>query len=157
MLHFRFARLVASRDTVATARLPRPESRGRGRRHRVACAALCILTACADTPPTSLGVAGGSAVAATVANVAPTTAFAVSPRFPLPGDTVTVDGTYSHDVDGQVVRYRWSFGNGIDQNTSAVARTVYTRSGTYSLTLITTDDSGDSASVTLPHHRNRRS
>jgi PKD domain len=109
-----------------------------------------LVAACvSDAPATGPVAEHNPPISADVANIAPTTAFAVSPRWPQPGDTVTVDGSYSHDADGAVTRYRWEFGNGAEQTTSAVARTVYRNAGTYPIRLTTYDDSGDSTSVTL--------
>jgi hypothetical protein len=86
---------------------------------------------------------------ANVANIVPTAQFAVSPRWPAPGDTVTFDARYSHDNDGQVVQYRWVISNGVSQTTSAIARTVFRTAGTYTVTLTALDDRGDSSSTTL--------
>jgi hypothetical protein len=88
-------------------------------------------------------------ISANVANVVPVAAFAIAPRYPAPGDTVTVDGSFSHDADGQILRYRWDFGNGTTQLTGATARTVFRRAGTYPVSLTIVDDRGDSTSVTL--------
>lgn len=82
-------------------------------------------------------------------NVLPGALFAVSPRYPAPGDTVTVDGSYSYDGDGQVVTYRWNFGNGVTNSTGATSRTVYRSAGTYALSLTVIDDAGDSTTSTL--------
>jgi len=86
---------------------------------------------------------------AAAANVAPSSQFAISPRWPAPGDTVTFDAMYSHDGDGQVQQYRWSLGNGIAQTSSAVARTVFRSAGTYTVSLTTIDDVGDSTTTSM--------
>jgi PKD domain/Bacterial Ig-like domain (group 1) len=112
----------------------------------VACA---MASGCVDSIPTESVTRVPNPISADIGNIAPTTSFAVAPRYPAPGDTVTVDGSYSHDPDGEVIRYRWSFGNGAVQNTSAKARTVFRTAGTFNVTLTTFDDRGDSASVTL--------
>ncbi len=117
---------------------------------RVVCvAAFATLLSCADTELTAPTQQRPIVVADVSVNAAPSTAFAISPRYPAPGDTVTLDGTYSHDADGQVTSYQWSFGNGSVQTTGAVARTVYSRAGNYPVTLTTVDDSGGTATVTL--------
>jgi PKD domain/Bacterial Ig-like domain (group 1) len=92
-----------------------------------------------DTPP---------AVLAAV-NVAPTAIFAVSPRWPAPGDTVTFDARFSVDGDGQVVEYAWTFGNGTTQITVAQARTVFRTAGTYTVSLVARDDSNATATASL--------
>ena len=83
------------------------------------------------------------------ANVVPTAQFAVTPRWPAVGDTVTFDARYSHDSDGSVTAYRWAFSNGITNTTGAVTREVFRTAGTYTVTLTTYDDGGDSTSTTL--------
>jgi hypothetical protein len=88
-------------------------------------------------------------VTANVANALPAAQFAVSPRWPAPGDTVTFDGRYSHDSDGQVVRYRWVVSNGVTQTTGAVAKTVFRAAATYTVALTAVDDRGDSTTTTL--------
>jgi PKD domain/Bacterial Ig-like domain (group 1) len=109
-----------------------------------------LLVGCTDqVVMTAVPVPPAQTVSASVANVAPATSFAVSPRYPAPGDTVTVDGTYSHDCDGYVVSYRWEFGNGSSQITGAVAQTVFRQAGTYTIRLTTIDDSGDSTSLLM--------
>jgi PKD domain/Bacterial Ig-like domain (group 1) len=109
-----------------------------------------LLVGCTDQAGvTAVAVPPAQTVSASVANVAPATSFAVSPRYPAPGDTVTVDGSYSHDADGYVVSYRWEFGNGSTQTTGAVARTVFRQAGTYTIRLTTIDDSGDSTSLLM--------
>jgi hypothetical protein len=85
----------------------------------------------------------------TAANTAPTALFTVSPRWPRPGDTVTVDASYSLDRDGSVVAYEWDLGNGTTQVTSAQARAVYTSAGSYPVSVTVVDDSGSRSTQTL--------
>ena len=112
--------------------------------------ALCVLLgSCADRGPTAAVppvVSNGPSLAP---NVLPGALFAVSPRYPAPGDTVEVDGSYSYDGDGQVVQYRWNFGNGVTNSSGATSRTVYRTAGTYPLSLTVIDDAGDSTTSTL--------
>jgi len=82
-------------------------------------------------------------------NVAPTALFTVSPRWPRPGDTVTFDASYSLDRDGTVVAYEWNLGNGTTQVSGARARTVYTRAGTFEVSVGVVDDSGSRATRSL--------
>jgi hypothetical protein len=83
------------------------------------------------------------------ANVAPTALFTVSPRWPRPGDTVTVDASYSLDRDGSVVHYEWNLGNGTTQVAGAQAKTVYASAGSYPLSVTVVDDSGSRSTRTL--------
>jgi len=85
----------------------------------------------------------------TTVNVAPMALFTVSPRWPRPGDTVTVDASFSIDRDGSVVAYEWSLGNGTTQITGARARTVFARAGSYPLSVTVVDDSGSRSTRTL--------
>ncbi|WP_396207293.1 PKD domain-containing protein, partial [Gemmatimonas sp.] len=83
------------------------------------------------------------------ANVAPTALFTVSPRWPRPGDTVTVDASYSLDRDGSVVHYEWDLGNGATQVAGTQAKTVYASAGSYPLSVTVVDDSGSRSTRTL--------
>jgi large repetitive protein len=114
-------------------------------------AALVPLTSCADRArPTAPEVAAiePPTVSAAV-NVAPTALFAISPRWPAPGDTVTFDARYSVDSDGQVVQYNWDLGNGSTQIAGAQARTVFRLAGTYTISLVARDDSNATATASM--------
>ncbi len=68
------------------------------------------------------------------------------------GDTITFAGTGT-DPDGTVVAYAWSFGDG-GQATGATATHAFTTGGTFTVTLVVTDDRGatsapDSVHVTV--------
>lgn len=54
------------------------------------------------------------------------------------GDVVTVDGSASHDPDGTVFSYRWSFGS-----ENATAQVRFTEAGTHTITLNVRDDDGN--------------
>lgn len=113
-------------------------------------ASLVVFAACSDgAAPVPSAPLPPPRVTPTVANVLPAAQFAVSPRWPAPGDTVTFDGRYSHDSDGQVLQYRWSVSNGVTLTSGATARTVFRTAGTYTVSLTAIDDSGDSTTTTL--------
>ncbi|MCX6096752.1 MAG: PKD domain-containing protein [Candidatus Bipolaricaulota bacterium] len=60
--------------------------------------------------------------------------------------TVALDASASHDPDGIIAKYEWSFGDGAtgtDRSTSH----VYTTSGTLTITLVVTDDKGKTATA----------
>jgi 6-phosphogluconolactonase (cycloisomerase 2 family) len=64
------------------------------------------------------------------------------------GQTVQFDGSGSSDSDGTVARYDWSFGDGTtDPDGGPKVSHVYTKAGTYSVTLTVTDDSGCSTAL----------
>lgn len=62
-------------------------------------------------------------------------------------NSVQVDGSNSTDVDGSIVSYSWSFGDG-GTATGATAEHSYTAGGTYTVTLVVTDNEGATDSVT---------
>jgi PKD repeat protein len=78
-----------------------------------------------------------------VVNAAPTAAFTGSAQ----GLTLTVDGGSSADVDGSVVGYAWSFGDGASGSGRTASHT-YASAGTYPVTLTVTDDGGATATAT---------
>jgi parallel beta-helix repeat protein len=66
----------------------------------------------------------------------------------LPGESLQFDGSSSYDSDGKIVSYSWTFGDG----TSAEGKTAYhsyINEGTYTVSLIVTDDqkATDSTSI----------
>jgi PKD repeat protein len=63
------------------------------------------------------------------------------------GTPIQFDASSSRD-DGQIVAYRWDFGDGSAQGSGVRVSHTYTRSGTYGVTLTVTDDRSLSASTT---------
>lgn len=61
-------------------------------------------------------------------------------------DRVFFDGGQSSDVDGQIARYSWDFGDGA-VGTGIGPEHTYAKSGTYQVRLTVTDDGGLSAST----------
>jgi len=59
---------------------------------------------------------------------------------------VAVDASTSNDPDGIIVKYEWAFGDGA-AGADRLASHVYSTDGTYTITLVVTDDDGESASV----------
>jgi PKD repeat protein len=57
------------------------------------------------------------------------------------GDSVEFDGNRSYDVDGEIVSYEWSFGDGQTATGPQVFH-AYTQEGTYSAALTVTDNEG---------------
>jgi PKD repeat protein len=60
--------------------------------------------------------------------------------------TISFSSTGSHDPDGSIASYRWTFGNGASASGPAAAYT-YTTAGTFTATLEVTDDKGAKASA----------
>lgn len=86
-----------------------------------------------------------------ITNRAPT-ANAGSDQTVIAGETVTFDGSGSHDPDGTIASYSWDFGDNTT-GSGAVATKAYSAAGTYSVVLTVTDNMGasstDSATVTV--------
>jgi len=77
---------------------------------------------------------------------------AVAGADPTSGDTplaVSFSGLSSYDPDGQIVQYQWDFGDGT-QEFNQVPQTshTYTSEGTFTVTLLVTDDLGGTDSTT---------
>jgi PKD repeat protein len=83
-------------------------------------------------------------VSAPGANTAPTAAFTVSC---LALSCKFTNG--STDVDGSVIAWKWTFGNGTNATTANPSRS-YTAGGTYNVTLEVTDNGGAVNQVTKP-------
>jgi PKD repeat protein len=72
----------------------------------------------------------------------PTAAFAISPTDPIPGQPVFFNGSTSTAPPGrEIVSWEWDFGDGSTGTGMRVTRT-YPVSGTYTVTLVVTDDGG---------------
>jgi len=60
------------------------------------------------------------------------------------GATVILDASASYDPDGEILWYRWSFGDGIIEVTDEPkVEHTYPGDGTYTVTLVVEDDYGD--------------
>lgn len=63
------------------------------------------------------------------------------------GVAVMFDGTASNDPDGTIAAYSWNFGDG-NTGTGPTPAHTYAADGTYTVTLMVTDDTGDTGSAT---------
>lgn len=83
----------------------------------------------------------------------PTADFVSSPNPAEQNQPVTFDASASHDNDSigsgaEISGYQWSFGDGqTHTTTTATVQHVYTASGTFRVTLIVTDNDGETAST----------
>jgi YVTN family beta-propeller protein len=98
-----------------------------------------------STPFAAVSDAGGIAI---VPNQGPRAAFS----YPLPrggaGQAIAFNAAGSTDSDGTVARYDWDFGDGTSvANGGAALRHRYSRAGTYTVTLIVTDNEGCSTAI----------
>jgi PKD repeat protein len=86
-------------------------------------------------------VAGGAA---------PSASFTASPEDPRAGEAVNFNAATSRPEPGRTIRsYRWDFGDGSQRTTSsAVTSHTYVSPGTFSVTLVVTDDVGRQAVAT---------
>ncbi|MCW2527026.1 MAG: wcoG [Pseudonocardiales bacterium] len=82
-------------------------------------------------------------VVVTAANVAPTAAF-IKSNVNL---AASFDATGSTDVDGTIAGFAWNFGDG-STGTGSTPTHTYALAGTYPVTLVVTDNSGATATVT---------
>ena len=80
-------------------------------------------------------------------NLAPNAAFVFSPASPGIGEWVRFDASASSDPDGSIVDYRWTFGDGSSPELGSVTYHPFPAAGTYLVTLVVTDNDGDSDSV----------
>ncbi len=74
---------------------------------------------------------------------APVAAFTSTPN----NLTASFDGSGSHDPDGSITGYAWTFGDGTT-GTGATPTHTYLASGTYDVKLTVTDNSGQTGTVT---------
>ena len=81
------------------------------------------------------------------ANTPPTAAFSISPSSGQPGSIISFNGSASTDSDGSIVSYVWDFGDGSSASGITAAH-AYGSAGTYTVTLMVTDNGGATGSAT---------
>ena len=79
-------------------------------------------------------------------NLPPTARFTFSPSSPKVGESVRFDASASVDPDGTSISYTWNFGDSTTGSGQFVTH-AYDHKGTFTTTLIVTDDDGASAST----------
>ncbi len=88
-----------------------------------------------------------------VARIGPTPAF-TAPASAQTGLFVSFDAGGSYDISAPITGYAWDYGDGspIDTTSGATASHIYTKPGTYQVSLTVTDGSGsaDASTQTLP-------
>lgn len=82
-----------------------------------------------------------------IANCEPIAIGSASLTNTVPGIPVTFDGSESHDLDGEIRSYLWTFGDG-SSNTQQVASHPFNSPGTYYVHLKVTDNFGASSKFT---------
>lgn len=79
-------------------------------------------------------------------NKAPFARFTFSPKEPKIGETVTFDGSASHDPDGKIISYLWDFGDG--ETAQGVTTThAFKKEGEFDVILQVTDDRGANTTI----------
>jgi PKD repeat protein len=91
------------------------------------------------------GLVGKAAHAITIDPAAPgnqsPTAVISAPVRAVVGQAVQFDASGSSDLDGQIVRYVWDFGDGTRERGMTLTH-VYTQTGNFQVTLTVVDDAG---------------
>ncbi len=83
---------------------------------------------------------------ASVPNAPPRAHFTWTPENPLVGEPVTFDASGSHDPDGSFLRFRWSFGAGVEEETTAPKLVrAFATEGTQPVELTVVDENGGEA------------
>jgi PKD repeat protein len=79
----------------------------------------------------------------TVTNSNPWALFSYSPNTGLSiGDDITFDASASHDLDGSIVNWLWSWGDNTAQGSGEIATHNYTRGGMFRVELMVIDNDG---------------
>ncbi len=92
-------------------------------------------------------VAVAAAPFAAAANAAPVARISAYRASAASGFAVIYDGSASSDVDGQLVRYQWLFGDGTTGSGSPVTH-MYAQASSFTVTLLVGDDGGATSFAT---------
>jgi peptidoglycan/xylan/chitin deacetylase (PgdA/CDA1 family) len=79
----------------------------------------------------------------------PVASFTYLPDKPLAGEKVRLDASNSKDPDGRIMSYLWDYGDGTGEGTtSPVVEHTFKTPGEYKVTLMVTDNDGQTGTVT---------
>jgi len=110
---------------------------GKTASHSYAAAGTYTVTLTVTDDKGATGTSTGTVTVAPIPNAAPTAAFTTA----TDKLSVSTDGRASSDSDGTVAAYAWDFGDG-GTATGSTAKHDYATGGTYTVTLVVTDDKG---------------
>jgi PKD repeat protein len=96
---------------------------------------------------TADGTSIGTRRTIVVGDEGPTAAFSVTTASPKVGEAVGFDGSGSSDSDGSIKTFSWNFGDGSPAGTGEKPSHTYLAGGTNLVTLVVTDASGQTASI----------
>jgi PKD repeat protein len=114
------------------------------------CAAAATYTA-SLTVTDNAGATGSTSVNVTVSNPpnqAPVASMSATPTSGMAPLAVNFDGSASHDPDGSIASYAWTFGDGSSASGAIVAHT-YSAAGNYNAQLKVTDKLGATATTSV--------
>ena len=98
-----------------------------------------------DTLTLQIAVDSREAPEQPATSLPPLADFEYSPADPVAGELVLFSGLLSTDIDGDIVAYAWDFNDdGIIDSTASFTEHVFPSSGTFNVSLIVTDDDGNS-------------
>ena len=92
------------------------------------------------TVTNSVGFTARSTSTVTISDRPPTAAFTYTPNSPSVGQLINFDASSSTDPDGLIMNYAWGFGD-TTTGSGPTPPHVYAASGTYTVTLVVTDNS----------------
>ena len=83
-------------------------------------------------------------ITVSLAGTPPVAQFSYSPEKPLINETIVFDASESYDPDGDIVSYKWNFGDGSPNETlpTPLIEHKYSAYGNYTVTLVVTDNDG---------------
>jgi len=81
----------------------------------------------------------------------PVADFSYMPIQPQAGHLVLFNGTFSTDLDGEILAYAWDFDeDGTTDSTAVIAEHTFVEPGVYNVSLTVTDNGGNTDTVTYP-------
>lgn len=106
--------------------------------------------------PTASGGVGGDGGG--ISNILPVADLSAGePYRGIVGENILFDGSKSHDLDGKIVSWYWTFGDGANSTEKNITHHVYAHAGVFNVTLTVTDNQGaqntkiTTATITVPN------